>query len=108
MSSILQGTTPTLSVRINTEDLLVTDITALELTFRQLAKAPAIKHLSDVYLDVEANRIIYHFTEEETLALNYNKPLEWQLRIMTTDGEIAGTKIRQEDVSELMSHETLS
>lgn len=108
MSSILQGTTPTLRVRINTEDLLVTDITALELTFRQLANAPQVKHLNDVTLDAEANRIIYHFTEEETLAFNYSKPLEWQLRIMTTDGEIAGTEIRQEDVSELMSHETLS
>ena len=33
MSSILQGTTPSLEIKISTDDFLVTEVTALELTF---------------------------------------------------------------------------
>lgn len=107
MISILQGTTPTLTIAVDQNDLLLSEITDLELAFQQ-ADDPVYKHMSDVSIDTEANTVSYHFTQEETLALIPTRILNWQIRFLLPDGNIVGTPIAQITVSDLISNEVLT
>lgn len=107
MNSILQGTTPTLTIAVDPDDLLLSNITALELTFQQVGD-PVYKHLPDVTIDTEANTISYHFTQEETLALIPSRLLNWQIRFALFDGNIIGTTIAQINVADLISNEVIT
>lgn len=106
--SILQGTTPTLTVEIDPADLSLADVTELELTFQQHNKEPTIKHLSDCVIDTEANTVTYHFTETETHAFHPSFALKWQMRFVTMDGEVVGTKKAEIDIADLISSEVLT
>jgi len=105
MNGILQGTTPSLTITIP-EEISVSSITALELTFKQVFGV-SVHHLADVIIDTEANTITYAFSEAETLALSPAAPLMWQLRIQTADG-IFGTPQGRLNVLDLISQEALS
>ena len=107
MFSILQGTTPTLTIAVDQDDLQLSEIIELELTFQQVDD-PVYKHLADVTIDNEANTVSYHFTQEETLALIPSRMLNWQIRFALPDGNIVGTPIAQITVSDLISNEVLS
>lgn len=108
MNSILQGTTPTLTVSIDPNDLALTDITELELAFQQFNQSALIKHLADCEIDTTANTVSYHFTEAETLAFLPTTPLNWQLRFATVTGELLGTQIASIQISDLISKEVLT
>ena len=107
MNSILQGTTPTLTINVNPKDLELVDIEELELTFRQNTN-PVYKHKEDCDIDYENNTISYHFTERETLHMLTAKTLNWQLRFLMPDGNITGTPISQIKISDLLSTEEMS
>jgi hypothetical protein len=107
-SGILRGTTPTLYIEIDKADLLLSDVTELELTFKQNNKPPVIKHLQDCDLDMDSNIISYHFTERETIKLSASYAFNWQLRAVTLDGQVVGTEIQSISISELMSREVLT
>ena len=107
MDGILQGTTPTLTIGFNTADLLLSNVSALELTFDQMDD-PVYKHLEDVTIDTDANSISYHFTQEETLALLPTRVLNWQVRLLMLDGNIIGTTKAQISVADLISDEVLT
>ena len=107
MNSILQGTTPTLTITVNPDDLLLSNITDLELTFQQMGD-PIYKRQADCVIDYEANTISYHFTEEETFDLMPTRVLNWQLRLLMPDGNVIGTKIAQISASDLLSTEVMS
>ncbi len=107
MNSILQGTTPTLTIAVDPDDLLLSNIIALELTFQQVGD-PVYKYMSDVSIDTEANTISYHFTQEETLALIPTRLLNWQIRFALPDGNIVGTSVAQISVSDLISDEVMT
>lgn len=107
MNSILQGTTPSLAIKIRADDFLVTDVIKLELTFKH-SGTQTIKHLSDVDTDIENNRFIYRFTEQETLALTPNKPFRYQLRFMLPGNTIVGTQEMTLDIHDLFSTEVMS
>lgn len=106
MSSILQGTTPVLTITIDTNDFYVSDITALELTFKNNENT-TIHGLSDVVLDSTDNTIAYQFTESETLALTPGMFLKYQLRFKFSDGAIIGTKIMKASTDELISKKAM-
>lgn len=106
MAEILQGTTPALEIKINTEDFLVTDVLKLELTIKN-SKTKTIYGLEDVTMNIENNSFIYNFTEIETLALTPNTQLTYQCRFMIGDG-IVGTKKMYVNVSDLISEEVMS
>lgn len=106
MNSILQGTTPTLTIAVDQDDLLLSDIVELELTFQQVGD-PVYKHMPDVTIDTETNTISYHFTQEETLALIPTRLLNWQIRFRMPDGNIIGTTVAQISVSDLISDEVM-
>lgn len=106
MSSILQGTTPSITFNISEEDFAVSDVVKLELVFSNNGKVET-KGLSDVTIDADANSITYTFTEAETLALAPTARLYYQLRFGFQDGSIVGTKKASIDVSDLISEEAL-
>ena len=108
MFSILQGTTPTLTIAVDQADLQLSEIIELELTFQQAQDDPVYKHLADVTIDNEANTVSYHFTQEETLTLIPSRQLNWQIRFALPDGNVVGTPIAQIPVSDLISNEVLS
>lgn len=107
MSEILQGTTPSLEIKINTEDFSVGDVVKLEMTMLNGATT-ATKSLSDMTVDTEANSFVYKFTEAETLALVPNRPLYYQIRFLFADGTIVGTKPMQIQVANLYSEEVMT
>ena len=106
MDSILQGTTPTLTIAVDQDDLSLANITDLELTFQQVGD-PVYKTMADCIIDTDANTILYHFTEEETMNLIPTRQLNWQIRFLMPDGNIIGTTIAQINVSDLLSTEVM-
>lgn len=107
MSEILQGTTPSLEIKINTEDFAVGDVIKLELTMLN-GETTTTKSLSDMTVDTEANSFVYKFTEAETLALIPNRPLYYQIRFLFADGTIVGTKPMQIQVANLYSEDVMT
>lgn len=107
MAEILQGTTPSLEIKIKTSDFLVSDVVKLELALRH-SGALSLYSLSDVTVDAENNSFTYKFSEAETLALVPKKPIIFQLRFMFADGSIVGTEPRVLHVADLMSGEVMS
>ena len=107
MSEILQGTTPSLEIKINTEDLSVGDVIKLELVMLN-GETTTKKSLSDMTVDTEANSFTYKFTEAETFALVPKRPLYYQLRFLFADGTIVGTKPMSIQVADLYSEDVMT
>lgn len=107
MNSILQGTTPTLTIAIDPTDFSVENIVALELAVKQKSNI-SVYDLSDVSIDPAANTVSYTFTEEETLAFIPDILLFVQLRFLFPDGTICGTDRMSLNVDDLISSEVLS
>jgi len=107
MASILQGTTPSLEIKIASTDFSVTDVVELEFTF-QNGSMTLIKGLGDVSVDAQNNSFTYTFTELETLALVPSAMLFYQLRFGFQDGSIVGTKKASLRVDDLISEAVMS
>lgn len=105
MNEILQGTTPSLTIKIPVE-IPVSTITALELALAN-GGGLTLLHLADVSLDADLNAISYRFSETQTLSLNPNIPLTYQIRFVA-QGEVFGTKKARINIYDLMSSEVLS
>lgn len=107
MESILQGTTPTLTIAIDPTDFDVSDIVALELTVKQKNNITNYS-LADVTIDPIVNTVSYQFKEAETLAFIPDVLLSVQLRFVFADGNICGTDRINFNVDDLISTEELS
>lgn len=107
MASILQGTTPSLEIKIASTDFDVDDVTELEFVF-QNGGVTTKKGLSDVSVDSQRNSFTYTFTELETLALHPSDILFYQLRFEFADGSIVGTKKASLRVDDLISEAVMS
>lgn len=105
MNGILQGTTPTLTIKIPAE-IPVSEIRAIELAFKH-GGTVTLRHREELIIDTETNTISRSFSEEETLALNPAQPIFWQLRIETPGG-IYGTPGARINVLDLYSDEVLT
>ena len=104
---ILQGTTPTLTITVNAEELLLADVVEIELTFQSGTQAPTKKSMSDLTIDTEANTLAYTFSEAETLALSPSAMLIWQARFKLQSGAIVGTVKKSIKVIDLISEEVM-
>lgn len=105
--NILQGTTPSLKVKISPTDFSVEDVSILE--FNIYHNGIQTRHgLSDVLTDTTDNSFTYRFTEAETLAMNPKQPVRYQLRFVFADGSIVGTKEKSITVEMLRSRERLT
>lgn len=100
MASIMQGTTPSITIYISPEDLSLTNVTAIELYIKNCC---AIKTLTmdDLVIDTVENSITKHFTVEETAALNPQSSIVIQGRFWVGDAVIGINKIRV-GVSDMM------
>ena len=107
MDSILQGTTPTLTIAVDPTDFSVGDIVALELAVKQKTNV-TLYGLSDVTVDPVANTVSYTFTQAETLAFVPGVWVTVQLRAGFADGNICGTEPMNYNVDELISTEELT
>lgn len=103
---ILQGTTPTLTISLNAEELSLADVTEIELVF-QSGSAVDKKAMSDLTIDTDANTMAYTFTEAETLALSAASMLIWQARFKLQSGVIVGTVKKSIKVIDLISEEVM-
>ena len=101
MKSILQGTTPTLTLEFEPADLSVANIVGLEFAIKQ-QQTVTVYGLSDVTLDAEENTISYTFSEEETLAFVPDILLFVQARVILSDGNIVGTELLSFNVDEFI------
>lgn len=92
MASIMQGTTPSLTITIDPEDLLLSAVTVIELYVRN-GKTTTTYTMDDLTIDIEANTITKVFTEEETAALDPKKNVVIQGRFWAGDAVIGINKI---------------
>lgn len=101
MAKVMQGTTPSLRIRIKTDEFYVTDVTAAEVYIRNAGATKTYK-LDDLTVDAENNAFYKHFSEEETAAYIPRKSLIVQARFWLTDGNIVGINKTFFEVDDMM------
>ena len=106
MASILQGTTPSIRYPFKTTDLDVSNVIGVEFSIKH-KDVLQIHGLDDVIVDTTANTITYHFSQEETLAMDPGDYVYYQIRCKLTDNNTVGTVKEKAKVADLMSKETL-
>lgn len=79
MASIMQGTTPSLTITIDPDDLQLSSVTAMRISFRQDKSITWYKK-DDFTIDTSANTFTKVLTEEETARLKPGVPLVIQGR----------------------------
>ena len=84
----MRGTTPTLTITINTSDFLLTSVTAIELCIENTRLTKYTRE--DLTIDTDTNRVMKVFTEQETTRLNPKKPLVVQGRFWLAGGAVIG------------------
>lgn len=92
MASIMQGTTPSLKIQISTDDLHLSNVTALELYIRNGSRLTTYT-AEDLDVDTEENTVTKHFSVEETAALDPRKNITVQARFWVGDAVIGINKI---------------
>lgn len=100
MAAIMQGTTPSLTITIDTDDLLLSNVTALELYVRNNGTTTTYTE-EDLTIDTTENTITKNFSVEETAALNPNKRIVVQARFWVGDAVIGINKLYF-DVADMM------
>lgn len=99
MASIMQGTTPSLTITIDPDDLLLSAVTAMDIKIKNVRLKSY--ELNDMTINSEENSFSYHFTEEETTELNPKKPIVVQGRLWVGE-EIFGIDKIYFDVADMM------
>ena len=79
MASIMQGTTPAITISISPDDFSLSAATKIELYVKN-GDAVTTYTAQDLVVDTEANTITRQFTEAETAAMNPAKFLTVQAR----------------------------
>lgn len=92
MASIMQGTTPSLTITFSPDDLQLSAVTAIELYVRN-GRNLTTYTAEDLALDVEANSLTKVFTEEETAALDPSKNVVVQGRFWLGSAVVGMNKI---------------
>lgn len=74
MATILQGTTPSVKIHISPDDLPLSQVTEVELCFKNGFKMTTYKK-DDLDIDTDANTVTKTFTVQETARLRADSPL---------------------------------
>ena len=101
MDALMQGTTPSIEITINTDDFLLSDVTAIKLPI-QNGENLTTYEMADLTIDTENNKLIKTFTESETTALSPKSKLIVQGRFWLTDGTIVGIEKLEFSVSDML------
>lgn len=89
MDAILRGTTPSVILSFDPEDLQLSSVTAAEFCIQNLG---VTKHtLTDLTIDTEENTLTYAFTEAETADLSARVPVVIQARFWLGETTVIGT-----------------
>ena len=89
MGAIMRGTTPTIEIEIDTEDFLLSELTAIELYIKN-GNGTTTHMKDDPIIDETENVLSYQLTEAETKALNPQFPVIVQMRGWYVDGNVIG------------------
>lgn len=89
MSGIMRGTTPTIEIEIDTEDFLLSELTAIELYVRN-GNTTTTHTKDDLTIDESENVLSYQLTEAETKAFDPQFPVIVQMRGWYADGNVIG------------------
>ena len=92
MASIMQGTTPSLTITINPDDFQLSAVTKLELYVKNGGTLTTYT-AEDLTVDTEANTITKTFSEAETAALNPKKFVTVQGRFWLGSSVVGINKI---------------
>lgn len=92
MTSIMQGTTPSLMIQISPDDLHLSDVTAMEMYIRSGSRLTTYT-MEELTVDTDANTITKHFSIEETTAMDPRKNITVQARFWVGDAVIGINKI---------------
>lgn len=87
--AILQGTTPLFVIPFEGTGISVSDFDKAELTLTQKGQKTT-HYLGEMIADPEENTLSYHFSETETLALQKNESMMWQI-FVKIGSEVYGT-----------------
>ena len=74
MATILQGTTPSVKIHISPDDLPLSQVSEIELCFKNGYKMLTY-HMADLVVDTDANTVTKTFTVQETAKLRADMPL---------------------------------
>ena len=100
MKSIMQGTTPSVTFTINTDDFLLSDVAKVELYVRNDSVLKTYG-TDDLTIDTETNTIVKDFTEEETAAFIPKKSVIIQGRCWLNNGKVIGINKVYYDVADM-------
>lgn len=101
MASIMQGTTPSVTITISADDFLLSDVVDIELYVKNGSTVTTYP-MDELTVDTEANSVTKTFTEAETTALNPNKNIIIQARFWFSDGSVIGINKISIGVSDMM------
>lgn len=93
MASIMQGTTPSVIIKIDPDDLLLSAVNRVELYVRNGEKLETYT-AEDLVLDTDANTVVKTFTEAETAAFDPEKTVVIQGRLWAGNSIFGTTKLR--------------
>ena len=100
MSAIMQGTTPSLTITIDPEDFLLSDVEKLELYIQN--RTLTTYTAEDLTIDTTNNTITKTFTEQETSAFTTKYPVVVQARFWFSDNSVVGINKITFNVSDML------
>ena len=89
MAEIMQGTTPSVTIKISKNQFLLSQVTAIELYVRNDGKTTTYT-MDQLRVDTVANTVTKTFTEEETAALKPRSTVIIQGRFWFANGNVVG------------------
>lgn len=102
MDEIMQGTTPSLILEVDPNDMWLTSVTKIEVYLTNGGKIVTYTQ-DDIAVDTEANTITKHFSEEETASFSRKHPVVVQARFWTENGQVVGTHKASFDVADMLT-----
>ena len=89
MNKIMKGTTPAVTISVDPDDFLLSNVTKIEL---YIMNGESVKTYTgdDLVVDTSDNSVTKQFTEEETLGLCPKSYIVIQGRFWFADGNIVG------------------
>lgn len=101
MASIMQGTTPSITITIDTDDFLLSDVTAIELYVKNGSTVTTYTE-DELTVDTTENTVTKTFTEAETTAMKPSKNVIIQGRFWFSDGSVIGINKISIGVADMM------
>lgn len=100
---MIRGTTPT---HIFTLPFNVDDVKRLVITYAQQCEPLVEKTLEDC--ELSENKVKVKLTQEDTLRLNNQLPVEIQIRVLTKDNTALASRVTRRAIGEVLSDEVLT